>query len=213
MGRHKILNTPAVRRMPSYLHCLAGMVESGLEFASTSALAAYISVDPIVVRKDVELTGLKGCPGVGYRTKDLMEAIRCYLGWNRSRSAILVGAGSLGGALLGHRDFAEAGLCFTGVFDSDGGKIGREVAGGLRVEDVAELSRRVGELRPQIAVICVPVGVAQKVVDELVGCGVKAFWNFANVCLNVPPDVVVQREVIAGGLAMLSMKLKTHAAC
>ena len=75
------------------------------------------------------------------------------------------------------------------------------------------MSRRVGELRPQIAVICVPVEVAQRVVDELVGCGVKAFWNFANVCLNVPPDVVVQREVIAGGLAMLSMKLKTHAAC
>jgi redox-sensing transcriptional repressor len=45
------------------------------------------------------------------------------------------------------------------------------------------------------------------VTDELIACGVKAFWNFANVCLKVPEDVIVQREVIAGGFAMLSVKL------
>ena len=45
------------------------------------------------------------------------------------------------------------------------------------------------------------------VTDELIACGVKAFWNFANVCLRVPQDVIVQREVIAGGFAMLSVKM------
>jgi redox-sensing transcriptional repressor len=45
------------------------------------------------------------------------------------------------------------------------------------------------------------------VTDELISCGVKAFWNFANVCLRVPQDVIVQREVIAGGFAMLSVKM------
>ena len=44
----------------------------------------------------------------------------------------------------------------------------------------------------------------------MIACGVRAFWNFSNLCLQVPPNVVVQREVIAGGLALLSMKLKTH---
>lgn len=210
MRRHKILNTPAVRRMPTYLHCLSGMLEAGHEFASTSDLASYLAVEPIVVRKDIELTGLKGCPGVGFRTADLMEAIHNYIGWNRKRNAILVGAGSLGCALLGHQDFAELGLCFTAAFDANKSLIGRLASGFLLVEDVATMPARVKQLQPQIAVICVPDLVAQQVVDQLVACGVKAFWNFANVSLKVPPDVVVQREVIAGGLAVLSMKLKTH---
>ena len=58
--------------------------------------------------------------------------------------------------------------------------------------------------------ICVNSPYAQEVTDLLVKCGVTAIWNFANVALRVPPNVIVQREVIAGGLAVLSMKLKTH---
>ena len=61
---------------------------------------------------------------------------------------------------------------------------------------------------PEIAILCVPAAVAQSVTDLLVRHGVKSIWNFANVTLNVPEDVIVQREVIAGGLAMLSVKMK-----
>jgi redox-sensing transcriptional repressor len=57
-------------------------------------------------------------------------------------------------------------------------------------------------------VICVSNTAAQAVADRLVALGVKYIWNFANVSLKVPPDVVVQREVIAGGLAMLSVRRK-----
>jgi redox-sensing transcriptional repressor len=41
----------------------------------------------------------------------------------------------------------------------------------------------------------------------MVDGGIKAVWSFANVALKVPEDVIVQREVIAGGLAVLSVKL------
>jgi redox-sensing transcriptional repressor len=58
-----------------------------------------------------------------------------------------------------------------------------------------------------VAVICVPAEGAQRVVDELVACGVKSFWSFSNVSLCVPEGVFIQREVIAGGYAMLSVKL------
>ena len=56
MGRHKVLNTPAIRRMPTYLHKLMEMHAAGEEYASTSKLAEYIRLEPIVVRKDFELT-------------------------------------------------------------------------------------------------------------------------------------------------------------
>ena len=45
-------------------------------------------------------------------------------------------------------------------------------------------------------------------VDRLISVGIKYFWNFANVSLHVPKGVIVQREVIAGGLAMLTVKMK-----
>ena len=38
--------------------------------------------------------------------------------------------------------------------------------------------------------------------------GVEGIWNFANVALQVPHGVWVQREVIAGGLAMLTVRMQ-----
>ena len=107
MSRHKVLNTPAIRRMPTYYHKLLSMQAQGETFASTSTLAAYMSTDPIVVRKDFELTGVTGSRGVGYRIDDLICAIRTYLGWDRSMRACLIGAGSLGTALLGFHEFTD----------------------------------------------------------------------------------------------------------
>ena len=36
MGKHKVLNTPAIRRIPTYLHKLMLMHAAGEEFVSTS---------------------------------------------------------------------------------------------------------------------------------------------------------------------------------
>ena len=116
MGRHKVLNTPAIRRMPTYLHKLMEMRAAGEEYASTSKLAEYVRLEPIVVRKDFELTGIKGFPGVGYKTCELIDAIRRYLGWDNLQRACLVGAGSLGSALLMRRitgSSSESGSLLT----------------------------------------------------------------------------------------------------
>lgn len=209
MGRHKVLNTPAIRRMPTYLHKLMEMYAAGEEYASTSKLAEYIRLEPIVVRKDFELTGIKGFPGVGYRTGELIDAIRSYLGWDIKHRACLVGAGSLGSALLGFQEFAEYGMQITDVFDANPAKIGTSLRG-YTVRSIDEMEQRVRENLPELAIICVSADSAQSVVDRLIACGVPAFWNFANICLQVPPNVVVQREVIAGGYALLSMKRKQH---
>lgn len=206
MARIKVPNTPSIRRMPTYLHKLMQMRDEGEEFASTTAVAEYMNLDPIIVRKDFSLTGLTGMPGVGYKTKELIEAVRHYLGWDRERTACLVGAGSLGSALIGHGEFAEYGLRITLVFDSDPAKIGR-VLHGREILDVRKMRGKVKAAKPDIAVLCVPSSCAQMVADELVKGGVVAFWNFANVSLRMPDGILVQREVIAGGFAVLSAKL------
>ena len=210
MGKHKVLNTPAIRRIPTYLHKLMLMHAAGEEFVSTSKLADYMDLDPIIVRKDFELTGIQGTPGVGFKTKELIAALRRFLGWNEQTTACLVGAGSLGSALLGYEEFAEYGLRFTYVFDADPRKQGTMIHA-HEVLDVRQM-HKVLKLAPppDIGIICVPSSVAQMVAEELVKCRVKAIWNFANVCLKLPHDVIVQREVIAGGFALLSMKRRSH---
>ncbi len=206
-SKHKVMNSPTIRRMPSYLHWLLRMQQIGKKTVSTTELADYMKIGWIVVRKDIALTGISGRPRIGYDISRLITAIRAYLGWQEVHTATLIGAGALGSAILGYDEFAQYGLRIETVFDTDTLKIGKTV----HDHPILALSKLPDVFRqnpPEIAILCVPAAVAQSVTDLLVRHGVKSIWNFANVTLNVPEDVIVQREVIAGGLAMLSVKMK-----
>ena len=207
MRQDRILNIPAIRRMPTYLHKLLKMQADGKIRVSSTELAEYMNIELIVVRKDISLTGISGQRRIGYDVNELIHYIKSYLGWEEAIPAVLIGAGSLGTALLGYNDFELYGFRIDQVFDSSPDKIGREVYG-RRVRDVREMRESFAENPPEIAVICVSNNSAQDVADKLVALGVRYIWNFANVSLKVPPHVVVQREVIAGGLAMLAVKRK-----
>ena len=186
--------------MPTYLHKLYAMREEGATFASCTDLANYINIELIVVRKDIALTGLAA-------HNELVEAIRKYIGWDRLISATMVGAGALGSAILGYQDFYMYGLRVETVFDTDPAKIGT-IVHGHRILPISSFQETLKDAPPKVGIICVSNEAAQQTADRLVEIGVKYIWNFANVCLNVPDDVVVQREVIAGGLAVLAAKIK-----
>ncbi len=203
----KLARTPTMRRMPTYLHRLLRMQAAGEEWISCADLAAYMNIPHILVRKDVAMTGLRGNRRYGFRVNELIDAILRFVGWDRPSTATLVGAGALGTALLGFSDFATYHFSITSVFDSDPAKIGREVHG-FPIYDIAEIRTRLKHFSPKIGILCVPAVGAQLTSDILVSLGIRYIWNFANVCLQVPPGVIVQREVIAGGLAVLSAKIK-----
>ena len=207
MRQDKLLNIPAIRRMPTYLHKLLKMQAEGKVRVSSTELAEYMKIELIVVRKDISLTGIAGQRRVGYDVNELIRYIKKYLGWEESIPAALVGAGSLGTALLGYDDFEHYGFRIEQVYDSSPDKIGQNIFGRV-VRSMDDMAECFAEKHPEIAVICVSNTAAQNVADKLVSLGVKYIWNFANVSLKVPADVMVQREVIAGGLAMLSVRRK-----
>ncbi|MBE6358243.1 MAG: redox-sensing transcriptional repressor Rex [Lentisphaerae bacterium] len=202
----KILNSPAIRRMPTYLHRLFRLRMSGQEWVSCADLAQYMNIPHIVVRKDIAMTALPGNKRHGFRVNELIDAILRLLGWDKTSSATLIGAGSLGAALLGFDDFQSYNFRIESVFDSSSDKIGRSIHG-HEVYDLTDIRKRLKFAPPKVGIICVPAVGAQLVADILISLGIKYIWNFSNVCLNVPPDVIVQREVIAGGLAMLFAKI------
>ena len=207
MRQDKILNIPAIRRMPTYLHKLLKMQAEGKVSVSSTELAEYMNIELIVVRKDISLTGISGLRRVGYDVNELIRYIKNYLGWEEPIPAALIGAGSLGTALLGYDDFEHYGFRIDHIFDSDPAKIGKIIYG-RRVHHIDDMASCFAGNPPEIGVICVSNSAAQQVADQLVSLGVRYIWNFANVSLLVPPHVVVQREVIAGGLAMLAVKRK-----
>ena len=202
----KISSSPTIRRMPTYLHRLFRLRMSGQEWVSCAELAQYMNIPHIMVRKDIAMTNLPGNKRYGFKVNELIDAILHLLRWDKVSTATLIGAGSLGAALLGFEEFNSYNFVIESVFDSSPDKIGREIHG-HEVYDLADIRKRLKFSPPKIGIICVPAIGAQLVADILISLGIKYIWNFSNVCLNVPEGVIVQREVIAGGLAVLSAKI------
>jgi len=197
---------PSVRRMPSYLRVLDEMRKAGKEYASATDIAEVLSLTAIQVRKDLAMTPAEGRPKVGFEINELHLAIREFLGWDKTTEAFLVGAGSLGSALLGYSGFDEYGLNIAAAFDANPRLEGMEIHGKtvLGLDKLPDLVNRMGI---RIAVLTVPRDAAQECADLLVKAGVKGIWNFASPHITVPAGVVVQNENIASGLAVLSVKL------
>ncbi len=195
-----------LKRLPRYYQLLLARQEQGWEFVSSEILARSLNVDASLVRKD--LVGIEtGLPKVGYHIPATLWKIRDILGMNNVNEALLVGAGSLGRALLGHNEFEQYGLKILAAFDKDERKIG-QLLSDVEVLPVSKLENITRRLKINIGIITVPPKAAQEVAEQLVKGGVMAIWNFAPVSLQVPTKVIVRNESLAAGFALLSYDLQ-----
>jgi redox-sensing transcriptional repressor len=202
----KIDKLPSVRRLPAYLHLLRELSGKGEQFVSSPYLAEKMHIDAILVRKDLELARINGTPRVGYCIADLIKGIEDFLGWGETLDAFLVGVGQLGASILGNRELMNFGLKIVAAFDINPRKVGA-IVHGVPVFDSARLTELLSRLQVRIAILCVPAAEAQQVTDILVASGIKGIWNFTSENLAVPEDVITQKEDLASGLAVLSVKL------
>ena len=196
-----------VRRLPAYLQLLRILQGEGHEYVSGTVLASTHNLEPVIVRKDLAVTGITGTPRRGFRVAELIAAIEAFLGWNNQTKAVLVGVGNLGTALLGYRGFENLGLRIAGAFDSDPQKVGLWLQG-RQVQSMTRLPSFARRLGITLGVLTVPATVAQEVADLMVNAGIIGIWNFTPVKLKVPEGVVVQKEDLAEGLAVLSHRLR-----
>jgi redox-sensing transcriptional repressor len=196
----------SLRRLPTYHHYLADLETRGIHQISCSQIGRDLNCVPIQVRKDLQYTGIIGKPKTGYVIPDLIQAIDTFLGWNNVNEAFLAGAGNLGTALLGHERFSKFGLRIVAAFDTDPNKIGRWIHKKeiLPFKKLGDLAQRMGI---HLGIIATPPEVAQAVVDQMVGAGIEAIWNFAPVQLEVPQHVVLHNEDLYSSLASLSWEL------
>jgi redox-sensing transcriptional repressor len=202
----RTLPEPTLRRLPLYHRFLKELRRSGREYVSCTDIGADLDLDPTQVRKDLEAVGIAGRPRIGYVLANVIGELERFLGWNNTNEAFLVGAGSMGSALLGYKKFEECGLKIVAAFDNDPTKIGTQVHGKriLALEKIANLA---GRMHILIGIIAVPATSAQAVADLLVQGGIRAIWNFAPAHLRLPEHIIVHNEDLYCSLVSLSQKL------
>jgi redox-sensing transcriptional repressor len=195
-----------VKRYPLYVRVLREMAAQGETFASGAVVAKALELDPIVVRKDLSKTGVRGKPRLGFPVTEIIAAVERYLGWNAATEAVLAGAGRLGSALLGYPGFQYQGFKIVAAFDANPKKSGK--IAGIPVYPSAQIAEIVRKLNVSLGILTVPGEHAQNVADAMMAGGIRGIWNFTPTQLSVPTDVIVKREDLAAGLAVLSHRLR-----
>ena len=192
-------------RLPGYLAYLRNIYEQDVPFVSATRIASALSLGEVQVRKDLNAVCGRGKPKMGYSTEELLNCIENRLGQNSLTPAVLVGAGRLGKALLEYDEFEKFGVQILAAFDSNEQALA--LGSRLTVLPMAQFGDFCREHDVQIGIITVGEGSAQMVCDQMIGCGIKAIWNFAPCKLNIPEGILFLQENMALSLAYLNNQL------
>lgn len=194
-----------LQRLPMYLSYIQGLPEDAPKNISATTIAEALQLNDVQVRKDLASVSSSGKPKVGYNVKDLIAELEAFLGYNDIDNAVIVGAGSLGKALLNYSGFKAYGLNIIAAFDLCEEPTEFQ---GKTVFPIAQLGSFCRKVNVHIGIITVPASSAQEICDLLVESGIRAIWNFAPVYLVVPDGILVQNENMASSLALLSNHLR-----
>lgn len=188
-----------------YLSYIKGLPEDAPKNISATTIAEALQLNDVQVRKDLASVSSSGKPKVGYNVKDLIAELEAFLGYNDIDNAVIVGAGSLGKALLNYSGFKAYGLNIIAAFDLCEEPTEFQ---GKTVFPIAQLESFCRKVNIHIGIITVPASSAQEICDLLVNSGIRAIWTFAPVHLVVPDGILVQNENMASSLALLSNHLR-----
>ncbi len=196
------VNIHGLERLPAYLRELKRLREAGTARVSSSALGRCAGVDPLVARKDLEMTGASGKTGVGYPVPELIGAIEKFLGWESAPKVFLVGTNGLVQAVAANP--ALFGFQIAAAFEQ---KPASTLFRGIPLYPVSELSWRASAMNVKIAVLGVPDSEAEKTAEYLAVSGIQAIWNFTNVFPSLRGCVLCVNVNLPGGFAVLTHKL------
>ncbi len=207
MQNEKMIPTPVLSRLPRYYRYLISLFNMGIARISSKDLAKRMGTTSSQVRQDFFSFGANGLQGYGYEVEHLLGEIGKILGIETPKKVIVIGAGSLGQALVKHADFEKKGFKVIGIFDVNAQIIGKEIRGTriLHMDSLAEFTQNNDV---DIAIITIPDAQAVEVVNQVCRLGIKGIWNYAQVELKVPPGVSVENIHMIDSLMILGYKLK-----
>ena len=193
MKRVKVSNN-VIRRMPRYLRKLDELADNGVSRISSSELGQQLGLTPSQIRQDFSCFSEFGQQGYGYNVAALRTQIASILGIDRGFSAVLIGVGNIGRALVDNFCFSNWGCRLCAAFDVNPELIGTSV-NGMPIFSMDTVEDYLRENHVDVAVLTVPKEVAIQVAERLTACGIEAIWNFTNVDLTGPDSKTIVENV------------------
>ena len=108
------LSRATLGRLPMYLRYIR---RTNTDKISATQIAKGLGLGEVQVRKDLASVCAEGLPKVGYPVSALRRDMERALGVNVPVSAVIVGAGKLGSALMEYDGFADYGMKIVAAFD------------------------------------------------------------------------------------------------
>lgn len=205
--QRELIPEPALRRLPWYLAYVSLLRERKVEYVSSTQISRELNVDASQIAKDLSLLDIRGKTRIGYEVPLLEKKLEEFLGFKRRHRAVVIGAGSLGRALMQDSGLISYGLEIVAAFDVAPALVGT-VQNGIRVYDMSALNEEMSRLGAAVGILTVPVEYAQSAADALIDAGVKAIWNFAPYRISAPDGVVITNTSIYAHLAVMYNRLE-----
>lgn len=203
MKKQTKVSNAVIRRLPRYYRHLSELQRKGIVRISSSALGKSMGLTASQIRQDLFCFGEFGQQGYGYKVDTLREEIGEILGISRGHTAVVLGAGNLGRALIENFKFGNYGFRLLAAFDVND-TVGGEIAG-VPVLHADSLEQFLGEHEVSVGLLTVPKQAAPSMAERLVEQGVRGIWNFTNCELSFPDkNVVVESVHFSDSLLTLS---------
>lgn len=203
----KSVSMSVIKRLPRYYRFLGELKRNGITRISSRELSQRMGFTASQIRQDLNCFGGFGQQGYGYNIELLQSEIGHILGLDKPKTAILIGIGNLGRAVTMHINFESKGFKLIGLFDSKESLVG-QVIKNLPIRSTDTIDEFCKENLPDAAILCIPKNAAMVMADQLVGLGIKGFWNFSHYDLALKyPGVKVENVHFGDSLMTLSYRL------
>lgn len=201
------ISTLVIHRMPRYYRFLCDLQDEGVTRISSRELAERMNLTASQIRQDFNCFGGFGQQGYGYNVDILCAEIAHILGFDRLQSAILIGVGNIGRAVLKNINFESKGFSLIGIFDEKESLVG-QIVKNSPVRHISTLDEFCRENKPVAAILCLPKAATKAVAEQLINLGVNGFINFSSydICMDFP-EATVENVHFEDSLMTLSYRL------
>ena len=200
----KQISERVIERLPKYYRYLKELSNNQIPRVSSKTISNALNITASQVRQDLSHFGGFGQTGVGYDVEYLKTRMQEILGLNKSHSAIIIGGGRIGQALINYQGFSDENVFVKAVFDVTT----EHLSGvkGVEVKLIDELESYLKSNPADIAIISVQKQHAELVAKRVIKAGVKSIWNFAPIDLYFGEGIVCENINMSESLMRLIYK-------
>lgn len=203
------ISEAVVHRLPKYYRYLNDLEQKGIERISSWKMSSDLDLNASQIRRDLNCFGGFGQQGYGYQVIKLKEEIKKILGLGKKYTAVILGAGNIGQALINYLGFEKEGYNIAALFDVNEKLIGKEFHG-KKIFHMNDLGAYIAENPVDIGIIATPRAAAQQAANLLMQHNVKAIWNFAPVDVTVQKGVKLENVHLSDSLYVLCYRINNE---